>query len=81
MQNKTKRHNSAYYRMIKTTEVISGSVITMYGFEAFSDGGFVSISALSTDKNRVSKLVDNLNQCEMELSQLQGIIDRFLQNK
>lgn len=81
MSNSKEIHNSVYYRMIKTTEVISGRAVTMYGFEAFSDGGFISISALSTDKNRISSLVDSLNQCEMKLSQLQEVIDGFLKSK
>ena len=81
MSNSKEIHNSVYYRMIKTTEVISGNAVVMYGLEAFSDSGFISISALSTDKNRISSMVDRLNQCEMELSQLQGIIDRFLEGE
>lgn len=81
MRNSKNVHKPVYYRMTKTTEVISGNAVTMYGFEAFSDGGFISISALSTDKNRISRLVDSLNQCEMKLSQLQEVIDGFLKNK
>ena len=77
MQLKKEIHKKAHYRMVKTSEMISNRVVAMYGFEGFSGSKVISIVALSTDKKRVSSLVDALNRSGMELSQLQNIVDEF----
>ncbi len=68
---------SGYYRVVETAETVDGHVTAMYGIEGFSHGEFVFAFALSTDKKRISKLVDALNMSGMQLSQFQMILNRF----
>ncbi len=78
MQNLTKNHNKAYYRMVKTTEMLDGEMTVMYGIEGFGGGETVSLIALSKDRNRIKRLVNILNECELEISSLKSAVDKFL---
>lgn len=78
MQDITFSHKKAYYRVIKTIEIINGLQTAMYGVEGFAGGETVSVTALSPDRKRVMKLVADMNYCGLELHVLRKVVDGFL---
>ena len=74
----TKNKNVAFYKTVKTVEMVNGKPTEMYGVEGFSENEVVTIKALSCDKARISKLVATMNEVELELCHLKDVVDDFL---
>lgn len=73
-----KNKNIAFYKTVKTVEMVNGKPTAMYGVEGFSDNEVVTIKALTSDKARISKLVATMNEVELELCHLKDVVDDFL---
>ncbi len=72
------KHNTAFYKTVKTVEMVDGKPTVMYGVEGFCDNEVVTLKSLSSDKARVCSLVDTMNECGLELCQLKDVVDDFL---
>ena len=55
------------YHMISSEEVIDGAPVCMYGIKGVLNDETVSLTGLSDDSSRISKLIDNMNLSGIEL--------------
>ena len=78
MENMVEKSKNAFYKVVKTVEIMDDQTIKMYGVEGSLGDEVVTLKALSCDEARVTKLVDTMNECGLELCQLRDVINDFL---